>query len=477
MSTTQELVEMVREGKGRLMIIDYSIFVRGKPIGKLPVGLELEISEDRIELSVHSVMRQMKKVERARYATAFHSRRRSQVRISGRIPGRTEITVHFFQEKPRAWRSESKNGGEYVREIFHVDHIEIDGESAPVGGHFTVSKGHIGGPENAAEAHAIIPGVTFSAKNSSSQKTSKHPFHQSPLSTDTLAALTGEIDGYKYCIETSNQDVVFSIKADDAALVPDPNTVLASLMAGAAFTSGFQPWPFYFVTKIGRKITKHILRSPSNVQTDWHTPLRRGNPGDWKHCSEMLSAMAKLHSQGDQESKTIDKLLWIARQPCRKHVPIQVQLLAACAVLEGFRKPFDEEYETGTPKSNRVKSKHKGTKIDWSKIRFQEMFKRADISWQKIGKQVSETWSDYRNALAHGFLPRADQASLEDYNDMYISLVRISSAIQLYLLRKAQYVGPVSIITSTGKLAYFHLKASDRVDLPKVTPPSRDESP
>ncbi len=468
---------MVREGKGRLMIIDYRISVRGKPIGKLPVGLELEISEGRMELSVHSMMRQMNNAERARYATAFHSRRRSQVRISGRIPGSTEVTIHFFQEKPRAWRSESKDGGQYVREIFHVDHIEIDGESAPIAGHFTVSKGHIGGPENSVEAHAIIPGVTFSAKNSSSQKTSRHPFHQSPLSTDTLAALTGEIDGYKYCIETVNQDVVFSIKADDAARVPDPDAALASLMAGAAFTSGFQPWPFYFVTKIGRKITKHMLRSPSNVQTDWHTPLRRGNPGDWKHFPEMLSAIAKLHSQGDQESKTIDKLLWIARQPCRKYVPIQVQLLAACAVLEGFRKPFDEEYADGTPKSNRVKSKHKGVKINWSKIKFQEMFKRADISWQKIGKQVSETWSDYRNALAHGFMPRADQASLEDYNDMYVSLVRISSAIQLYLLRKAKYVGPVSVISSKGNLVHFHLKASDRVDLPKVIPPSRDESP
>ena len=468
---------MVRAGNGRLIIIDYRIFVRGKPIGRLPVGLELEVLEDRMELTVHSVMSRMKKAERARYAAAFESRRRRQVRITGRLPGSTEVTINFFQEKPRARFSESKNGGEYVREKFFVEHIEIDGESAPIAGHFTVSKGYIGGPENAVEAHAIIPGATFSAKNSSSQKTARHPFHQSPLSTDTLAALTGEIDGYQYCIETVNQDVAFSIKANDATQVPDPDAVLASLMAGAAFTSGFQPWPFYCVTKVGRKITKHTLRSPSNVQTGWHTPLRRGNAGGWKHYPEMLSAIAKLHSQRDQESKTIDKLLWIARQPCRENVPVQVQLLTACAVLEGFRKPFDEEYSKGTKKSDRVKSKHKGSPIDWSKIKFQEMFKRADISWQKIGKRVSETWSDYRNALAHGFMPRADQASLEDYNDMYDSLVLISSAIQIYLLRKAKYVGPVSTISTKGKLTYFHLKASDRVDLPKVIPPSRDGSP
>lgn len=467
---------MVRAGKGRLMIIDYRIFVRNKPIGKLPVGLELEMFEDRMELTVHSVMSRMKKAERTRYAAAFESRRRSQVRISGRLPGNTEVTIHFFEEKPRAGFSEIKNGGEYVREKFRVEQIEIDGESAPITGHFTVSKGYIGGSEKAVEAHAIIPGAIFSAINSSAQRTSTHPFHQSPLSPDSLAALTGEIGGYRYCIETVNKDIVFSIKADDTARLPDPNAVLASLMAGAAFTSGFQPWPFYYVTKIGRKITKHTLRSPSNVQTNWHTPLRRGNPGDWKHYPEMLSAIAKLHSQGDQESKTIDKLLWIARQPCRKHVPIQVQLLTACAVLEGFRKPFDEEYERGTPKSDRVKSKQKGTQIDWSKIKFQEMFKRADISWQKIGRHVSKTWSNYRNTLAHGFMPRADQASLEDYNDMYVSLVRISSAIQLYLLRKAKYVGPVSIISTKGELAHFHLKASGRVNLPKVTPPTRDGS-
>ena len=476
MDTVKDLVETVRTGNGRIMVLDHRIAVRNKPIGKLPVGIELEVTKARINLHIHSVMNGMKKAERKRYAAAFESRRRSQVSIRGRLSNGGKVTICFVDEKPQANEHFSKNDGEYVRETFHVSHLIIEGESATIAEHLTVSPGYAGGSEDAAEAYAIIPGAVFSGKNSSSNKRAEHPFHPSPSSSSSLVALTGETEGYKYCIETVNGDVVVSVKTDRASLVQDPDSAIEGVMAGAGFVNGFQPWPFYRVTKTRGKITKHILRTASNVQTTWHTPLRRGNPADWQHYSSMITAMAKLLGNGTLESKALNKLIWIAKQPCRNEVPMQVQLLTACAVLEGLRKPFDEEYKPGSKASARVKSKHKG-KPDWDRLKFKAMFKRADISWQKIGHSIFQTWQKYRHPLAHGFLPRANQPSLEDYNDMYKSLVRVTYGIQLYLLRKAGYAGPVLITNNSGGLKHLILKQPKATELPDAIPPSPAGSP
>lgn len=478
MNKVDQLVNLVKSGNGRLMLVTHDIFLRGKPVKRLPVGMELQALHGRIVLHTHAANKNIKASERNRYDSVFKSRRRSQVRIAAQLADNVKVVIHFHDEKPSLRESEDRNGGEYIQEMYTVSHLEIEGDSASIANHFVVSKGYGGGPDNAAEAHAVIPGARFGARNSVSINQREHPFHPSPLRSEKYSSLIGATSGYSYCIESLNGDVIFTIKTEDAASSPDPDIVIESIMAAAGFIGGFHPWPFYRVTKNGRSITKHTLVAPGNTQTDWHNPLSNNTSGDCQYHARMINHVSELLAPDKPETRILKKLIWLAKQPCRFNVPVEVQLLTACAVLEGLRKPYDQEFGSGTKKHATVIKKY-GTikKAPMGKLKFQYMFKCADIPWRGVGKPIFEIWNKYRNVLAHGFIPRKGQTTLDNQPALIISLGRITYGIQLYLLRKANYSGPVRIINSSNRYSHLILGPSNSLRLRQATLPSPSESP
>lgn len=478
MNKVDELVNLVRSGKGRVMIVTHDILLRNKPVKRLPVSMELQASQGKIMLHTHFANEEIKASERARYASVFKSRRRSQVRIAAQLADNVKVVIHFSDEKPSLRESEERNGGEYVQEMYRVSHLEIDGDSASIANHFVVSRGYGGGLDDSAEAHAIIPGARFCAQNSVSKKQRMHPFHPSPLSSESYSSLIGETCGYRYCIEPSNGDLVFSIKSTSATSSTDPDIVLESIMSAAGFISGFHPWPFYRVTKKGRSITKHTLVAPSNTQTNWHNPLADKASGDCQHHISMINRMSDLLSSNNPEARTLNYLIWVAKQPCRLNVPAEVQLLTACAVIEGLRKPYDQEFGNGTKKHAAIVKKYGAPKkAPMGKLKFEYMFKSADIPWRDVGKPIFDTWNKYRHVLAHGFIPRKGQTMLNNQPALLASLVRITCGIQIYLLRKANYTGPVRTINRGDKYSHVILRPTNSLKLRQAILPSPSDSP
>jgi len=478
MNQTEELVKLAKNGEGRAMIIAAKFYLKGEVIEKLPISMELEFSRERIRLHTHASNSELKETEKARYDSVFKSTNRSQVKIAAQLSDNVKVVIHFYDETSSLRESEERNQGEYIKEKFSVSHLEIEGQSAPIANHFTVSEGYCGGPDDTAEAHAIIPGAIFHPRNSSSKSERFHPFHPSPLRSERYSSLIGETGNYTYCIEQAGEDVVFSVKTENLSLSPDPDLMLENIMAAVGFMSGFQPWPFYRITKKGQKITKHTLVSASSTQTFWHNPLGSGHSGDCTHHVNMINRMADLLDSSKAEAKVLNKLIWLAKQPCRKNVPLEVQLLTACAVLEGLRKPYDKDYDKGGGKSAEAIKKYGSSReTPWNMLKFKSMFGAADIPWEGVGECVFETWNKYRHVLAHGFIPKKDQPTLDNHPEMMASLVRITYAIQLYLLRKADYTGPVRITDAGNVYTPYFLKHSDSLRLLEAIPLSPDESP
>lgn len=478
MNQTEELVKLAKNGEGRVMIVASKIHLNGELIEKLPISMELEFSPGRIMLHTHASNSELKETDKLRYESVFKSENRSRVQISTQLADNAKVTIHFYDETPSLRESEERNHGEYTKEKFSVSYLEIEGDSALIANHFTVSEGFCGGPDDTAEAHAIIPGAIFRIRNSSSKNERFHPFHPSPLRSERYSSLIGKMGNYAYCIEQANEDVVFSVKTENLSQSPDPDLILESIMAAAGFVGGFQPWPFYRVTKKGDKITRHTLVATSSTQTFWHNPLSNDQSGDCTHHINMINHMADLLAASKAEAKALNRLIWIAKQPCRKNVPPEVQLLTACAVLEGLRKPYEKEYESGCTKSiEAIKKYGSSRETPWNMLKFRSMFEAADIPWEGLGARIYESWNKYRHALAHGFIPQKEQPTLDNYPETIACLVRMTYAIQLYLLRKANYTGPVRITDDRNVYVHHFLKPSNSLRLLEATPLSPDESP
>lgn len=461
MKSTEPLVEMFKSKSGKALLVSHRLILRGKELPKLSIGLEIEIGHPQAKLIVHAVTSEMNKSELSRYKSVFFSKRRSDVVVQGKTEAGLKLEFSFFKQKPRAGAHIVRNEDGYTRTEFGIEEVRIMNGCALIAGEHHVEDDFSPADDSSFEVHAVLHNVRLDIRNGKSETQKSHEFHRKEigLSNSRLSCLIGKINGYDYCIEPSNGCLFFTVKGNRLAENQNPEATLEGLIKGAAFVGGFEPWPFYLISKMGGRVTRHTLKIPDDIQSRWPTPLPQHAVWQTSDHSCMIESIAGLLTPKNAETEWLNRLIWIARQPCRRNVPLQVQLLAACSAIEGIRKPYVlKERESND-------------------LRFERMFKAAQIPWKRIGKPICDTWKRYRNPLAHGFLPYASQPSLNDYDEMLDSLERLTHGLQLYILRKARYNGKARYLNSANRQKFYTLKKSSQFVLPEAIPPSQAESP
>jgi hypothetical protein len=467
MNKVDELVQLFQTGKGKVHLSSHRLIVRGKKLPETPMSLAIETSDGDAHLVLDAVLSEMSKAAQGRFKAAFMSKRRSGVEIHAKTVSGLSISFSFFRGRPVANPSRTEIPRNSVHLKFRIEDVEIHNGSALISGHHTVNEID-NSTEHDFETHAAIHNVRFDVCNAYSSQEKSHPFHTNPAKkcTQSMCCLTGEIEKAKYCIEQHGGTLFFSLKGKLSEQIKDPETTLDAIVKATGFVFGFEPWPFYQITKLQGKITRHTLRIPSDVQSEWRGPLPTGAGGsDVAYYTKMIACLSSLLRNENEEAAFLNKLIWIARQPCRAHVPMQVRLLATCSALEGLRKPY-----------SRVKlpQEYEDKKDEW---RFRCMFDQANIPWRQIGEPIFKTWKAYRDPLSHGFLPTHNQVSLNDYDDMLDSLIQLNHGLQLYILRKAGYEGKARYFSRVKVAKILELKDAQKVNLPKAIRPFLYESP
>ena len=468
MHAASDLVKAFQGQNGTIPLSSHRMKVRGKDLPRIPMKLSIEVGKSGAYLIVEATMAEISKAAQALFKSAFTSNRRSGVSVKAETNTGVKITFSFFKERPIAVEETFSCPQRAYRLKCPIGAIEIHNGTGLIPGLHSVNAERES-PEHSFEAHAAISAVRFDINNKFIGLGAPHPFHDNPEKVCKVhtKCLIGEIEGARYCIEQHEGCLFFSLKGRIGETISNPENVLDGLMKASGFICGFEPWPFFQITKVGGKITRHTVECPDDVQSKWKGPLPSGAAGpSTAHYTKMISCLAALLNKDNDEAAYLNKLIWIARQPCRDMVPIHVRLLAACSALEGLRKPFCK-----------VKTSATDDKENKDEPKFRAMFIKAGIPWKTVGKPAYETWKSYRDPLSHGFMPTANQVSLNDYDDMLDSLHQLTHAFQLFVLRKAKYEGAARYLDKRKRTKVYMLRNSKKVKLPKAIRPFHYESP
>jgi hypothetical protein len=468
MHAAMKLVKAFHERTGTFALSAHRLKVRGKVLPQTPISLSIEIEKGGAYLVVDATLSEISKAAQKRFKSAFTSNRRSGVAVKAETNTGVKISFSFFKERPTAVEETFTSPQRAYRLKCPIGAIEIHNGTGVIAGLHAVEDEH-SSQEHSFEAHAAISSVRFDINNKFIGSGKPHPFHLEPEKKCgvTTRCLIGEIEGAQYCIEQHDGCLFFSLKGRLSEALSDPESILDGLMKASGFICGFEPWPFFKITKVGGKITRHTVEIPDDVQSKWRGPLPSGAAGPiTADYVKMISCLATLLHKDNDECKYLNKLIWIARQPCRDSVPIHVRLLAVCSALEGLRKPFCN-----------VKPGATDDKENKDEPKFRAMFKKACIPWKTVGKPAYDTWKNYRDPLSHGFMPTANQVSLNDYDDMIDSLHQLTNAFQLFVLRKAKYEGAARYLNKKKRTKVYVLRSSKKVRLPKAIRPFHSGSP
>ena len=349
--------------------------------------------------------------------------------------------------------------------------------------------------------HAILPGVKCLLAEHSTTTECQNVF----LPTATSEKLDTYVDeGTERRIglvgEDGNLHVYLELTPGEAS-EEDENASFSALLDAVAFTHGCQPFPMLKEYSRGGRVVSCQVGALEDLKMVTIKPI-----GDhfahFHTTSRSMLGVAFRFFQGEGAIVSrIRKAMWLYRDAASNGVPLRVQVLTACTLLEGLVKAlFDAHGLKGPVKAGEDLKRFAATKreamdhlmkihadagfsdkaeSDWSRlagwlngcgyVRPKERMKAvADVygfPWAGDVEEIQNIWNRHRNGLAHGAEAKTD---FESMGHLFQGWSRLSGAIHRFILAEMGYVGPFSYSPMEPGLVEMEIQARAEDSVPQV---------
>lgn len=354
-----------------------------------------------------------------------------------------------------------------------------------------------------AKFHAILPGVKCVLAEHITQ-IERHNAYLGTTSSKNLDTFLEETDERKIALieEDGNLHVYLELppgnRTEDAE-----KSAFSALLDAVAFTHGCHPHPSLQEYSRNGRVVCCEIRAITNLKISTIKPLHESSVF-MSSGSKLMLGVAHNFFQGDKAIVTrIRKAMWTYREAATEGVPLPIQVLTACTLLEGVvQYLFDAHGLKASIKNGEPAAIFKGNKeaakellmqrhceirtegeaeTDWSRmagylnscnyVRPKERLKAVaeffDFPWENDVEQIHEIWNRHRNALAHG-------TEIKDDFDSISGLIqgwsRLSGAIHRLILAEMGYIGSFSYSPMEPGLQEMDLKSKAAVSQSTVGP-------
>ena len=311
---------------------------------------------------------------------------------------------------------------------------------------------------------AIICDTKLQFSNTETNKTEEHPFlgKQEFYKRESWVgkALNGD-----FCLKQKGNhlEIYFCHIASD---IETAEKCFDCILGAVGLTHAVNPWPNYLELKMKQKLIKRSIHMPKTLPQGRFKPI---DDGLWISCqsapTNLISSFANLaFTLKDDELETLKWLLWAFRSADNKDLPLSVQILLTCTVIEGACKFFkslsppaieDEDFknikkqalEWGKDKIN-LDEKHRALwtrlngyisnwqfldrKEEWN-LTFENLFP-GNEEWVE---NMFKLFRDNRHGPAHGSFGVSSGGS-----DLY-DLSRLASFLICAIAAKSGYKGKI----------------------------------
>lgn len=199
------------------------------------------------------------------------------------------------------------------------------------------SEGRTKGP-HLHEHTAILRNTRLPFMNQGPEVITSHPFFGKNIS-QTTDSWMGDVQGGKLCLRQQGSHVGIHFRLESSEDREAEDGVFDAIVHSVGFMLAVNPWPVFRSLRIDHKLVERKLHLVTTVPQGRFVPVTKMVAQQDPHVvPSLLCALAAKFSGTDAHSaRALRHFAWVFRAADNEDLPLAVQILLVCTVIEGLQ--------------------------------------------------------------------------------------------------------------------------------------------